>query len=163
MSNSRLGAAFGLSIALVLLSGCAAKAVSDANRDTTGSFDGEWQVLGQKSPAIQHINNWQFHCNSEPFEFRIRVAKGKAYFGGVSGSGQKITNVGKDGEFTFIVPLDTKAKESGSSARSITNGNRRVFFKGNLSNNSLKGSYTVGVQQFAWQGCRSKVKFEKSS
>lgn len=153
----------GLLTLMILVQGCATKPVSDADRDTSRSYDGNWRVFAQKSPALQYIERWNFRCDPSPFEFTVRVTQGIAKFGGVGGSGAVEANVGKNGDFAFIIPLEGEIRAAPSSTASsvIVDGSRRVQFSGNLSPNNSKGSYTIGIKNFGWQGCRKKVVLKK--
>lgn len=161
LSMSKRARELALLSIVVLVSACAIKPVSDVDRDSSRSFDGNWQVLVQKSPSTQFIEKWRFSCDPDPFDFSMRVTQGIAILGGLGGSGPVQANVGKGGKFAFVIPIESKLKESVASSESIVNGNITLYLSGNLSEKSSQGDYTIGVQQFGGQGCRKKVVFKR--
>lgn len=156
-------ASLGLCTAFLLLQACATKAVSDDDRDTSGSFDGFWRAQITKGPRVQYIQSWIANCSGSDFELGVRVKNGQAYLNGAGGETPVVTNIDRTGEFAFILPLEGKARSTGGgSGRTLDNGSTRLYLTGNLSENKLKGIYKIGVLQFAWQGCTDKVVYSKS-
>ena len=72
-----------------------------------------------------------------------------------------MTNVSSRGYFMFEIPLEEKAQASGRSDQTLADGSRKVFFRGTLEEQKLTGNYMVGIKQFGWQGCSSKVVYER--
>lgn len=152
---------FAVIITLLLIQGCATKSVADSNRDRSGAYDGQWQAKILKGPSTQYIQNWVVNCNRPAFDMDMSVSQGQVVVSAVGSEDSITTNIDSSGKFAFVIPLADKAQASGNSATVLTNGNRRLFLKGNLSESKQKGSFTMGIQQFGWQGCTSKVRFKR--
>ena len=146
---------------MILLQACASSAVSDENRDTAGLYDGVWKASIQPRAGLMYIGNWTVHCDNPGFDTSVVVNNGKAFLGNPNSENFQSTNVSSRGYFSFEIPLENKARDSISSSSALADGRRKLFFRGTLGKQSPTGSYRVGVKQFGWQGCSSKVIYER--
>jgi len=143
------------------LQACGSAPVKDSDRDTSGAFDGKWLMSVDKFAGLQYIENWNFTCDNPAFANDMIIKGGKVIIKPWRNSGRSYTtNIDSKGRFKFELPLNSKASSSGASATTIANGNTKLIVSGNLRKSS--GSYMFGIQQFGWQGCRSKVNFTKT-
>jgi len=161
-TQSRL-AILGLSASILLLQGCASAVVSDSDRDTTGRYDGNWQATVLKGARVQYVENWQLSCDAREFDINIVVKDGVVNVLSPDGDQALKTNVNADGRFSLELPLESQARSSARSATTLANGTRKLFLRGNLASDSPRGRFKIGIKQFAWQGCTSKVVYEKLS
>ncbi len=143
------------------LFGCSSlitKPVSDADRDTSGAFDGQWTVNIKPIKGIQQVGRAYFKCEFREGVFRFRVNDGvaRSEFAGKPIS----TNVGSDGKFRFEIASDKSYKDSltaeVSAASQIT-----YIYQGNLSEKSLKGQFIVGKKSENNQGCATRVTIKR--
>lgn len=143
------------------LTGCAgtvAMKTKQSDRDRTGAFDGVWQVDVQKSAGLQYVGNWQVQCGDMRQVFSITVADGTV--GIKKGDGVIKAYVSDKGQFKLFYPLDTKAKASGASSTTMTNGDSKIILRGRLGDNT-DGYITYGVAEVGYSGCTAKTKFNK--
>lgn len=150
----------------LLLSGCVGsmtRATEESDKDTTGKFDGLWSVQVHKSPALQFIQNWQLSCANLERKTNILVKDGKIVSLAGQNSTQANTYVSQKGVFRYVQPLADKATASGTSDVSMSDGAAKIIFSGKLSDTSGKGILTIGIAQFAYDGCKARVTFSKDS
>ncbi len=137
-----------------------ANPVSEANRDTSGAYDGNWQANVLKSPLKQYgPGNWIFNCSGKPQQSSFAVNAGEAAV-----NYQKTSHkayVSKDGKFRFEIPMNVDSTASGTSDASIDRGKMTMIIIGALKANS--GRITYGIEQFANQGCSAKINYARAS
>lgn len=161
-SITRTAAAAVIS-SVVLLQACATAVVSDENRDTTGLFDGTWKATVLKPAGLQYIGNWNVNCESSEYDIGMIVDQGQVFLGQPGDQNAISTNISTQGKFLFEIPLEDNASTSSSSDVTLANASRILFLRGNLGSKKPTGSHVVGVADLGWQGCYTKVVFEKMS
>ena len=72
---------------------------------------------------------------------------------------QNVTYVNSNGQFRFEVPTEFEAKAAGRSDSSVNDGAITLILIGSLSDQ--KGSFTIGVAQFANNGCTSEMSYQR--
>jgi hypothetical protein len=151
---------------VIFLSGCMGsmtRATAESDRDATGKFDGLWNVEVHKSPALQFLQNWQMSCSNLERTTKMLIVDGKiTSLSGQNSSGSN-TFVSQKGIFRYVQPLAEKAKASGTSDVSMSDGSIKIIFNGKLNDKTGKGFLTVGIAQFAYDGCKSKATFTKEN
>ena len=148
---------------VLFIQGCASAVVSDSDRDTTGLYDGRWKANVQRPAALQTVQNWRLTCESDPFELDLVVNDGQVYISSPGSDHHSVTNIDSRGRFSLEYILAGKAQASASSSSALDNGTRKLLLRGSLGKSERSGSFKVGIQQFAWQGCRAKVVYEQVS
>lgn len=150
-------------VCTILLTGCGAvvtKQVSEADRDSSGAYDGNWQANVLKSPTKQYgPGNWTFNCSGKPQQFSFSVNSGQAAV-----NYQKTSHkayVDKDGKFRFEIPMNVSTSAAGTSDGSIDRGAMTMIIVGALKANS--GRITYGIEQFANQGCTASINYSRAS
>jgi len=133
--------------------------VSEADRDTTGDFDGRWLVVGKRTASTQRSGKWRLNCQKhEGRRFGpLTVSKGSVTMrmGEASGTGF----INSSGKFKVSVPLDIEARESGRSDASINKGSITYIVRGSLADQT--GRFVFGVEQFGNAGCSTSAIFQK--
>lgn len=153
-------------ILVMFLSGCVGsmtRATDESDRDLTGKFDGLWSVEVHKNPALQFIQNWQLSCANLERKTNLLVRDGKIVSLAGQNSTQANTYVSQKGVFRYVQPLADKATAAGTSDVSMSDGAAKLIFSGKLGDKSGKGILTIGIAQFAYDGCKAKVTFSKDS
>ena len=152
-----------LPIAALLLQGCLStlvtKPISESSRDTSGTFDGQWAGTIESTAGQQYgPGNWTFTCDDRSGDRfgPISVKDGKATMPMADKMNETFVN--SEGQFRFEVPIDTEATAGGTSDSSINDGAITLILIGSLS--SQTGSFTIGIAQFANDGCTSAVSYE---
>jgi len=141
------------------LSSFVAKPVTESSKDTSGTFDGRWVGSVESTAQSQYgPGNWKFSCNDRSGErFGFIVENGQATMQLMDR--QNVTYVNADGQFRFEVPTEIDAKAGGRSDLSVNDGAITLILIGSLSDQ--KGSFTIGVAQFANNGCTSEISYQK--
>lgn len=151
-----------LSIAALCLTiaACAGGEVKPDDRDKTGSFDGAYKAKIATTPAQFRVQNWRITCWDMAGDMNVNVKDGTARVGwnGYTWTG----HVSKNGTFKIVAPARTKASTKTSNKGSLRKEMNYVV-SGNLRDNKMTGRLTHGYQEFANQGCNSKVSFDKVS
>lgn len=142
------------------LSSLVVKPISEANKDTSGAFDGQWIGTIQSTPARQQgPGNWTMTCTDRTGDkFAINVSGGEANM--PLANRQNNTYVNSKGQFRFEVPTESSASASGTSDSSLNNGAITLILTGSLTDQS--GNFVIGIAELANSGCTSKVAYEKS-
>lgn len=146
-----------------LVTGCAGSSIGggikEKNKDTTGAYDGTWTVAVQKAPSLQYIGNWNVTCGELERTFTMEVTDATITF--YNEGTPTEAYVAADGRFKMIQPLTSKAKASGTSDVSISNGDRQLILRGKLAPEESKGYITYGIAEFGYNGCTAKTKFSR--
>lgn len=142
------------SVLVLTLAGCASNpVVLEADRDTTGKFDGVWIVTAEGRAGEQYSGNETLRCRKLDWRSYLNVQDGK----GSAGLGYKIWEksiyVNSDGNFN----VSAKTGNSWSDNKTLV-----VNLQGTLADNTGSGYYTIGREPFYGSGCRYKAKFERS-
>lgn len=146
-----------------LLTACAGgviKPTSEIDKDTTGQFDGLWAVTVSKGASLQYIQNWQFDCGDMSHQFEMTVVDGAINV--ESDSSEATAYVAANGSFKLQLPLDDVAEASGISDVPIANGKQQLILVGTLGDRDSTGYLTLGVAEFGYAGCTSKVNFTRA-
>ncbi len=144
-----------------LLTSCGAvpKQIDSENRDTSGQYDGVWDVSVGKGRTLQYVQNWQFNCGDMSNSFQFAVRDGTI---GLQSSKANVTGyVSSQGRFKMYLPIEGEASASGTSDSSINNGERRLVLQGRLGEETGEGFFTVGIAEFGYAGCTSKTQFKR--
>jgi len=141
------------------LSSFVAKPITESSRDTSGTFDGRWVASVESTAQSQHgPGNWKFDCDDRSGErFGITVENGQATMPLMNR--QNVTYVNSNGQFRFEVPTEFEAQADGRSDSSVNDGAITLILIGSLSDQ--KGSFTIGVAQFANNGCTSEMSYQR--
>lgn len=157
-SFKKLSFAVFLSTSLL---GCASinpTSVADKDRDTTGSFDGTWQLLERPIRSTQIVNTQRFNCKFKKRGTVLYVAMGVGRLrrGGYSASG----NISKNGRFRIEIPTENYFKLSDGSKSS---GNQITYvFQGKLNaSESSSGLFTIGKKELNNGGCSTRLTIKK--
>jgi len=149
-----------VAFAAILAQGCASTVlspVSDSKRDATGAYDGKWKAVVTSTSSIQSVgNNWRVSCpdqTGQTFE-PLTVVDGV-----MSLSSTESANVSSSGKFRFEMPLKERAAASSTSDSALNSTGMKLILNGSLEAGT--GKLTVGVAQFGYRGCTSKIKYEK--
>jgi len=148
---------------VLLLQACAAAVVSDANKDTTGNYDGKWNATILKPAALQYVGNWTVPCEQSEFSIEMSVASGEVFINKFGSQETTSTYINSNGNFVFEIPMENEVSESAASSTSLADGRTKIFFRGNLGEKTPSGSFEVGIADLGWRGCYTKVVFENKS
>lgn len=153
-----------LAITLALpLQGCLSslvvKPISEANKDTSGAFDGRWTGTIKSTPAKQQgPGNWTMTCTDRTGDkFAINVSGGEANMG--LANRQNKTFVNSKGQFRFEVPTGSNVTASGTSDSSLNDGSVTLILTGSLED--MAGNFIIGIADLSNAGCTSKVIYER--
>lgn len=144
------------SMALQACSG--ARAVSEADRDTTGSFNGSWLIVGKRTASTQQVN-YQVRLNCGDLEGDqfgpLIVDNGQASLtlDGSTGTGY----VSSKGDFRVEVPIDASIRESGKSE--LQGGDITIIVNGSLQKRN--GRLVVGIKKFGNAGCSTSTTLQR--
>lgn len=152
-----------LAIVITLsISGCSwiiTRPVADADRDSTGNFDGRWMLQLQPNKGRQQVGNAYFICDFKARAVHFSVKNGVAsmYYGN-----KKVdTNVSMDGRFRFEIETDRHYSSTRTGEKSIGSSITDIY-QGNLSDSSLKGQFIIGKRSENNHGCATKIKIKKN-
>ena len=158
MKNFGKLTALGSILCVALLSGCAAKAVDPADRDTTGAYDGVWlgSVGGPRADQVDLPGNWVMQCGWEPFEIYMVVDDGRIQLGRM----EIKTPVSTRGDFRLDINSGDAEMIGG-----IMSGNGQFVdvFSGNLSGTNPQGKYFQFVTSIGADGCSGPIQFTLES
>lgn len=149
--------------AAALVAGCGSGEVREADRDTTGRYDGTWTATveeGQRS--WQTFGTWRVRCESEASRSTFDVDGGALSWRADFGEGTETftTWVDADGDFRVEMPF---TRRSDTSHRDGENFERfKLIYRGTLDEAPTTGSYVFGYAQFGYQGCRYRVRYERA-
>lgn len=152
-----------ITLALSLL-GCASPMTEQTTmeeRDYSGRYDGLWGVEIHRSPGVQYLQNWQMSCANLEDETNLLIKNGKIMSVGGQDTSQTNTYISLNGKFRYIQPSSQTLRESGGSDATLDNGAVKIIFNGKLNQGKGKGFLTIGVAQFGYDGCKSKVTFTR--
>ena len=130
-------AATALSICAAV-SGCAGTVwnpVLEANKDPSFQYDGIYVATVNKSGGTQFVENWEFKCAPQEFDFQFEVYKSVVYIGANDGF------VDKDGRFRVPIPTDDAIQSSALSESSIYDGQVTLILQGELRGTKPFGYY----------------------
>jgi len=148
---------------LLLLQGCIAGAqqVKESNRDTSGTFDGEWSVTAVSTAAVQYgaQGNWTLNCNKSRESLGKLVVSDGRMVSNYLRNTKKVAFVSSTGNFKIEQPIEEVAKASGTSDGGIDRGGITLIMGGSLDGG--KGFFIVGIEELANDGCTTKVKFTR--
>ena len=150
-------AATALSICAAV-SGCAGTVwnpVLEANKDPSFQYDGMYVATVNKSGGTQFVENWEFKCTPQEFDFQFEVNKSVVYIGANDGF------VNKDGRFRLLIPTQDAIQTSVLSESSIYDGRVTLIIQGKLNEAKPFGYYVQGIKQFNNQGCTYPMNFKK--
>jgi len=150
---------FAIVFFTVLFTGCAAKAVSEDDRNKDGSYDGRWLGTIKRTPNAVLIEQWKITCGNMAGELYVDVKNGEAKLDW--NSLKHSTFVSEKGRFKFVVPYMEKLDNNPNNVGTLNHG-INVILEGSLATRKLAGKLTMAYEDFANQGCTSKVVFEKS-
>jgi len=71
----------------------------------------------------------------------------------------RVTFVSPSGNFKIEHPIEAEAKASGTSDGGIDRAGITLIMGGSLDGG--KGFYTIGIEELAYDGCTTKLKFTK--
>lgn len=160
-NNNKIITTVSIVFAAMLTQGCAStvlSSVSESNRDVSGTYDGTWKAVVVSTSSIQSMGaNWRVTCSDRTGEEYgpLIVENGVLQFGSYDSE-----NVSSSGKFRLAVPLKERAAASNTSDSQLHNSGMKVILNGSLERES--GKLTFGFAQFGYQGCTSKVKYEKA-
>ncbi len=156
-SFGSIGKTIAIALTLVALSACGSKDVKESDRNQDGTYDGNWAGEIGRTPDQVLIENWRVSCWNMAGDLRLNVNDGKArlLWRGFNQTGF----VGDKGNFRILISYKDSLKSNSANVSSLTKG-LNFIVEGSLAKQS--GSLTLGYEDFANQGCRSKVKFSKS-
>ena len=151
----------GTVAAAALLTACAtAKPVPDSERDTAGTYDAVWRVsILDATTTRQPFGNWIMNCEDMAWEFNVQVNGGVMKT--VLDDTEHTANVDTEGNFMMVIPTPHTSSANPSAAGSIQRGAITLFVSGDLDGESPSGNYRAGIEEFANNGCRTKVAFER--
>lgn len=144
--------------AALFITGCGSTAISPADRDTTGTYDGVWigQVDKPRSSTEILPGNWVMNCDWEPFEIYMLVDDGRVQLGRL----EQRDIVSTKGDFR--IKLDSGGAEMVGGVMA-GNGKFIETFAGNLSGDKPSGKYLQVVSSIGGQGCSAKIKFKREA
>ncbi len=151
-----------LAVSASILSGCAPaglRSVSEENKDTSGTYDGQWVAVGVSTASTQRVGTWRLTCTDQQDKKfgPINVSNGQASLDIGNDEGKGF--VDGAGIFRLEVPIEAIARASGTSDSSINNGAVTVILNGSLADQT--GFLTFGVAQFGNAGCATSVTYNR--
>jgi len=153
----RLGAIAVVSIAL---QGCFASSqtriVTDDQRTSDTKYDGKWTLSFAKAARTQQLTgNWEMSCGGNAFTVDATVKNGVMRLTDKSFSGD--ININDAGGFRGEWALKPQGGVSSASDSTVTKNKRKMILQGRLNDKNAKGRFTVGIEQFGYQGCQQQV------
>ena len=144
----------------VMISGCAGtvlRPVSEADRDTTGKYNGWWNAKTVDTVSSQRFGNWRSNCSDPGLDFSFQVADSQINMN--SNDVTRSAYIDKDGRFRITFPTGQKTRESASSTRLLSSDTVLVL-EGVLGDEPPVGRYTIEIVQLG-NGCKSTVAYTK--
>jgi len=142
----------------IMLSGCMARTVQEKDRNTDGSYDGNWTGTIGRTPSQVLIENWRISCWDMAGSLRLRINDGQVLAIWRSHNGSSYIN--DKGKFRIVIPRNVKPKHNSANVGSLIK-NKNYIITGSLSQNKATGRLTSGYEDFANQGCSSKINYTK--
>lgn len=146
-------------VVAVAIVGCASQPIKEEDRNRDGTYDGNWIGTIARTPSKVNIENWIIRCWDMTGKLNVRVHDGKANMTWLRFNGSSY--VSDDGKFSVIVPYREVLKSNPGNVHNLRHG-MNVLLSGRLSDDGASGRLTMGYEDFANQGCSSKVAFAKS-
>ena len=144
----------------VMISGCAGtvfRPVSEADRDTSGKYNGWWNAKTVETASTQRFGNWRSNCSDPGMDFAFEVADSQININ--SNDVTRSAYVDNDGRFRITFPTGQKTRASESSAQLLSSDTALVL-EGVLGDEPPVGRYTIEIVQLG-TGCKSTVAFTK--
>jgi len=163
MRTSLLRTATALSISLALYScaGTVSNPVTEANKDPSFQYDGVYLATINHRGGKQFIENWEFNCSPQEFEFQFVVNDSVVDMGAKKGGVPNVGYVDSNGRFRVPIPTDDAIKETGGSDSTINQGQVTFILQGELKGDKPFGYFVQGVKQFNNRGCTYRMNFTK--
>ena len=153
---------FGTTMAI----GCAgtvSKPVLEADKDPSFQYDGVYLATVEHKGGIQYIENWEFNCQPQDFEFQFAVNQSVVDMGADKSGTQQTGFVDKNGRFRVPIPTDDAIKASGRSDSTINDGQVTLILQGELKGDKPFGYFVHGIKQFNNKGCSYRMDFQKKN
>lgn len=148
---------------LLLLQSCASinpTSVADEDRDSSGQFDGRWNLIEQQLRSTQPVTGELFTCNFREQKTYLYVSDG---IGRLSKGNSKGTgNIGKDGRFRIVIPTERFF----TSSTGIKEEGQRIsyIYQGKLAlSGTSKGLFTIGKKALNNNGCSTRIVIERAA
>jgi len=148
---------------LSILSACGKtmiKPVEEGSRDQSGKYNGNWIGKTTITNSSQRHGNWLLNCKEPNSEFFLEITDGKVTLANLDNSPE--TYIDSEGKFRFVIDTNRNMQASISSEASVDNGNIKVFLDGRLNDEHPTGQFVLGVAQFGYNGCLSKVSYARN-
>jgi len=143
----------------VALQACATSQSSIVRNDQRTSdtqFDGTWKISIADAARLQPLpGNYEINCRGSAFDIIAVVKSGVMTLSSDLVSGR--TNVNDAGRFRAEWALNGEAGTTGSSNETLSKAKQKYILQGSLSNKKSGGRFTLGVEQFGYQGCKQAV------
>lgn len=149
----------GISLCL-LISACAStvsRPVSESERDTTGKYDGQWNVKSVRTLSPQTFGTWRSNCTDPKLDFTFEVLAGEVKL--TSNEEPQSAFVDKNGRFRMIIPSGQRVGASVSSTRNL-NSEMAFVLEGRLGEDPPVGRYIRELVQLG-DGCKSSLAYSK--
>ena len=144
------------SAALTVITGCATGPVSQADRDTTGAYEGVWigDVSKPRSSTEMLPGNWRMTCDWEPFQVYMVVDDGQMQLGKL----EQRTPVSTKGKFQIVLSSGAAGMTGG-----VMQGNGKYLqkFTGSLAGSAPGGKYQQIISSIGGNGCSGKIQFRR--
>jgi len=135
-----------------------AMSVKEENRNADGRYDGSWNGAIGSTPSQVLIENWKINCWDMSGSMRLKIRDGRVQAIWRNNSGSSYIN--DEGKFRIVIPRNTRPKYNSANLGSLVK-NKNYIITGALAQNSATGRLTSGYEDFANQGCSSKIKYTK--
>ena len=134
--------------------------VALGDKDSTGRFDGVWQINVSQGPSVQHAAEWRLDCSNMEHSFSVLVQNGtmRVWMNGPDEE-PATTYIASDGRFRLAAPTGPKSSSTSSSPM-LSNPENTMILNGTLNPSSGKGWYVWGVKAFGNHGCSSRFTSE---
>ena len=130
------------------------------DKDSTGRFDGIWQINVLEGASVQHAAEWRLNCSDMSHSFKVLVQDGvmRVWMHGPDEE-PSTTYIAVDGRFRMSAPTGTKSVANSSSPM-LGNPENTMILNGTLNRTAGKGWYVWGVREFGNHGCTSRFTSE---
>lgn len=151
-----------LPLLFLVVSACATSVstpITESNKDSSGTFDGQWLATAQSTATIQpSINNVRFSCRDlggEKYSFKVHNSQITMYVG----SRRATSFVDTNGRFRLIAPYGN-VRATGPTGFRINNTNINFVLSGSLTKEN--GILTLGYEEFNNRGCNTTLAIKKA-
>jgi len=163
MKCNNLSRNFVIFSVLTILSACSSnivRTVDESSRDLSGKYNGSWIGKAIITNSTQRYGDWVLRCKDPESKFVLNVEDGRVTLGHHENA--PVTYIDNKGRFKFTIKTNKSMQASIGSEASLDNGNIKIVLDGKLGEQDPNGMYVLGVAQFGYNGCMSKVSYVKT-